>query len=143
MLASSNYVTNPLLSVNFYFYLANAALALVLTHDNPVTNATPSDASMVFYGLANARERLTPPYSERDGYPGYCVAVTPIVLPLSKLSGAKDDRERLVVGAELLKHEYAAQKAYPSALAIGAQEAELMITSAKSGAAYVKSSHRY
>ncbi|KAF8501357.1 hypothetical protein JB92DRAFT_3084380 [Gautieria morchelliformis] len=116
--------------------IAHAALTLVAACDNPPQESTPADAAIVYYGLVDARMRLAAPYNTRDGYPGFCLATSPIQVPLrlcpssppSSLS-TKEIQSYLIKVASVLKDEYLKQKAYPSLLAINREQAEMMLAS--------------
>ncbi|KAJ6620413.1 hypothetical protein B0H10DRAFT_1076725 [Mycena sp. CBHHK59/15] len=110
--------------------VVHAALMMVCAFDNPPSPDTPSDAPFVGYGLVNCRHRLQPEYSGRDGYPGYCLGASPIVVPLSILTAASDvgEKAQLIQMATAVKAEYLRQKAYPSLLAVIGQEVDLILS---------------
>ncbi|TFK50405.1 hypothetical protein OE88DRAFT_1712963 [Heliocybe sulcata] len=116
--------------------VAHGAVCLVCASDNPPNESTPDDASFVFYGLVDSRARLAAPWSSREGYPGYCLGMSAIVVPvkLVQSSAAEGEKAQLLKLADAVKQEYAKQKSYPSLLAIEAQEVEMMLAGLRSGA---------
>jgi hypothetical protein len=114
--------------------IAHAAVALVCAYDNPPTVETAKDATFVFYGLVDCRGRLAVPYSSKEGYPGYCLGMSAIQIPVSVAETKGGHKEKLLAAAEFLKQEYAKQKAYPSLLAIEPQQVDLMLADVRSGA---------
>lgn len=107
----------------------HAATYLSALHDNPDVK---DDASFFLFGLVDCRNRLAAPYNEPLGYPGYCLGISGIAVPLSKVKG-DDVRTQLLSIAEVIKAEYAAQKALPALLGAAAQEVELFLASVKAG----------
>ncbi|KAF8581965.1 hypothetical protein K439DRAFT_1653936 [Ramaria rubella] len=119
-------------------HVAHAAISIVAALDNPRTSGTSEDKAFVFYGLVDARKRLTVPYSARDGYPGYCIAMSAIQVPLhlcpsDPFSSAKELRESMLRIAPVLKTQYLKQKAYPSLLAMSTQQVEMMLAGMRAG----------
>jgi hypothetical protein len=118
---------------------AHAALTLVAAFDNPAQESTPADAAFVYYGLVDTRSRLAAPYNSRDAYPGYCLGMSVIQVPLglcptcTSLS-ANETRDSLIKVANVVKGQYLRQKAYPSLLAIDGQQVEMMLAGPRSGA---------
>lgn len=115
---------------------------MVCAVDNPPSASTPSDAAFVFYGVVDCRSRLSPAYSGKNGYPGYCLGMTPLVVPLSVLTSAAQESEKaqLLHLASAVKPEYMKQKAYPSLLAVMGQEMDTVLTGFRAlpvGEAYV------
>ncbi|KAF8515738.1 hypothetical protein JB92DRAFT_3142760 [Gautieria morchelliformis] len=119
-------------------HIAHAALTLVAAFDNPAQESTPADAAFVYYGLVDTRSRLVAPYNSRDAYPGYCLGMSVIQVPLRlcpSSSISKDEtRGYLVKVANIVKDQYLKQKAYPSLLAIDGQQVEMMLAGPRSGA---------
>lgn len=117
---------------------AHAALTMVTIEDNPPTASTPAEATFYYYGLVDGRKRLAEPYSARDGYTGYCLAMTPILIPVVSTFKDKDakvpSKEVLLAVSKLLREAYARQKGYPALLGIGAQEVELLMQPIKEAA---------
>jgi hypothetical protein len=92
--------------------------------DNPPVASTPADAVLFNFGLVNSRYTLKEPYSIRDGFTGNCLAMSPLVIPVSRFVGVKGDefisRDLLLSTAEIVKKEYKKQKDYESLLAASA-----------------------
>lgn len=108
---------------------------MVCALDNPPSASTPSDAAFVFYGLADCRSRLSAEYSGKNGYPGYCLGMSPIVVPLSLFTSAAPDGERaqLLQLTSAVKSEYVKQKNYPALLAVIGQEVDMMLAPLRAG----------
>lgn len=62
-----------------------------------------------------------------------------IQLPVSVVSSSASEGEKaqLLKAAEVIKQEYARQKAYPALLAIEAQQVEMMLSGLRAGGPYV------
>jgi hypothetical protein len=92
--------------------------------DNPPDASTPADAVLFAFGAVNCRYTLKEPYSVRDGFPGNCLAVSPLVIPVSSFLGVKGDeflsRDLLLSTAEIVKKEYKKQKDYEGLLVASA-----------------------
>ena len=65
-----------------------------------------------------------------DTYPGYCLTMSVIQVPLSLCPAADvpDMCNTLIKVTHVIKEQYLWQKAYPSLLAIDGQQAEPMLT---------------
>ncbi|GJJ08091.1 hypothetical protein Clacol_002299 [Clathrus columnatus] len=75
-------------------HLLHGSISLLPILDNPPKE--DSNAVVFFWGLVDARTRLNPKYS-RD-YPGYCLAMSPIQLPVSLYDKfSHEDRRTLVL----------------------------------------------
>ncbi|KAJ7743645.1 hypothetical protein B0H16DRAFT_1008716, partial [Mycena metata] len=108
--------------------VVHAAIMMVCVLDNPPTADSPNDAIVVSLSVANARYRLQPPYSERDGHPGFSLCGSAITVPLSILQTPnKSEKEQLTETAQAVRAEYLRQRAFPSLLAITQQQAEMML----------------
>lgn len=107
---------------------------MVCAFDNPPSSSTP-DAVFVSHGLADCRSRLARGYSGENGYPGYCLGVSPIVVPVSVLTSAahKSEKMQFLELASAVKAEYVKQKAYPSLLAVVGQEMDMVLAGVKAG----------
>lgn len=129
-----------------FVIIAHAAIALVCFHDNPPSSSTPEDATFVFYGLVDCRDRLNSEYSGKgsSAYTGYCLGMSAIQLPVSVISSSalEGEKAQLLKAAEVIKQEYARQKAYPALLAIEAQQVEMMLSGLRAGGPYVVRLHR-
>ena len=97
---------------------------LVVVFNNIMQVGMPMDAVFVYYGLINARACLMAPYNARDAYPGYCLAMSVIQVPLSLCPAA----------ATLNTCNSLWQKAHPSLLTINGQQAKLMLTGIRTAA---------
>jgi hypothetical protein len=75
--------------------------------ENPRNKSMPPDASYVFYGLVNARERLIPPYNGRDAFTGWGLGITILQIPISVIafSAAAGDIGQLKTVCEAVKAE--------------------------------------
>jgi len=114
--------------------IVHAALMMVCAFDNPPSASTPSDAAFVSYGLVDCRSHLSPAYSGKNGYPGYCLGMSPIVVPLSVLAfGDGSEKTQLLRLAEAVKSEYVKQKAYSSLLAVVGEQTDLLVAGARAG----------
>lgn len=111
-------------------------MTLACAEDNPVPEEMLESAVFAYAHMRDGRQRLRPPYSDRDGYPGLCLGVSSIVIPAKSLSdlSSKDDISRLIHVSDLMKKEYARQKAYPSLVAIAPEQTELIIGPFKNNA---------
>ncbi|EPQ50001.1 hypothetical protein GLOTRDRAFT_141642 [Gloeophyllum trabeum ATCC 11539] len=118
-------------------HIAQAALCLICVDDNPPTDSTPADAAFVFNGLVDGRNRLLGKYSSRDGYPGYALAMSPVIVRVSVVtsSASLGTKGQLLRVAEVVKQEYKKQRDFPALLAIASQESELMFAGLKAGTA--------
>ncbi len=107
---------------------AHAVVTVLEAKDNPPTSETPANAVFFYYGIVNGRDDLREPYSTRGGYPGICLAMSPLSVPVSKFIGVKDflSKEVILSTAEIVKAAYLRQKGYKSLISIGAQQVALM-----------------
>jgi hypothetical protein len=81
----------------------------------------------MYYGVVNARYRLIEKYQGKE-FLGNCLGMSPIIVPTSVFKGVENfDVNVLKNSAELVKEQYAKQKAFPSLLAVMTQEAEMML----------------
>jgi len=110
-------------------HVAHGALSMVCAEDNPLTESSNPDAAMLYYGLVDARKRLVEPYKSQSPYSGYCLAMSPIIIPMSSFKEVKDFAEASVLKmtAGMVKEQYQWQKAAPALLGVIAQEVELML----------------
>ncbi|KZT28675.1 hypothetical protein NEOLEDRAFT_1057767 [Neolentinus lepideus HHB14362 ss-1] len=118
-------------------HIAHAAICLVCLYDNPPTASTSSDAAFTFNGLVDARGRLAPQYTGKEGYPGYCLAMSSINIPISVATAisASGEKVQLLAVAEYIKTEYAKQRGFPCFLAVSSQEIDILVTGVKEGTA--------
>ena len=116
--------------------VAHAAVFLVCANDNPPSEDTPKDAVLMNYGIVNARARLRPPYNEQDGYPGYCLGMSPIVVLLSFIAenAQKSAKDQLIAIANNIKDSYRRQREYPALLAVEPEQGDLMRAAMTPGA---------
>ena len=63
-------------------------------------------------GITDGRSRLRAPYSWKHGYPGYCIATAPIMVPAKLFveTADKSEREQVLTAAGALKPKYAQQR---------------------------------
>ena len=97
---------------------------LVVAFDNIAQVGTPVDAAFVYYDLVDAHTCLMDPYNMCDAYPGYCLAMSIIQVPLSLCPAA----------ATLDTCNSLWQKAHPSLLTINGQQAKLMLMGIRTAA---------
>ncbi|KAJ7726947.1 hypothetical protein B0H16DRAFT_1735443 [Mycena metata] len=108
--------------------VVHAALMMVCVFDNPPTANTPTDTTVVSLHVVNARYRLQPAYSGRDGFPGFAICTSPITVALSTFQTPnKSEKDQLIEVAHVIKAEYLKQKTYPSLLAIAQQQTEMLL----------------
>lgn len=90
-------------------------------------------------GITDGRSRLRAPYSWKHGYPGYCIATSPIMVPVKLFvsNAGKTQKEQVLAAAAAMKPKYEQQAAYPALLAMQPQQAEMSITEMKSNPACV------
>jgi hypothetical protein len=88
-------------------YTVHAAVFLSTLRDNP---APSDDAVFGCLCLINLRSRLRPPFSDRRGYLGSCIALFPLSTRVVDVARVDVD-EQLGVLSVLLKKEYEQQKA--------------------------------
>ena len=74
--------------------------------------------------------RLVAPYNMHDAYPGYCLTMSIIQVPLSLCPTVATPymHNTLIKVTHVIKEQYLWQKAYPSLLTINGQQAKLMLT---------------
>ncbi|CCM06259.1 uncharacterized protein FIBRA_08509 [Fibroporia radiculosa] len=107
----------------------HAAVTLVCAEDNPVPEDKRETAVFAYSQMMDTRPRLRQPYNERDQYPGFCLGVSPLLIPASVVydPAVNDTKGRLLRVAHATKDEYLRQKAYKSLLAISPASTEVMI----------------
>ena len=88
------------------------------------------------YGVVDGRDYLRAPYSGRHQYPGYCLGVSPISVPLSLVvqNARLGEREQVLALAEVLKGEYQKQRGYRDLVAIAPQQVEMLLGGMLKGA---------
>ncbi|KAF8154402.1 hypothetical protein BJ912DRAFT_1013932 [Pholiota molesta] len=108
-------------------HLVHAAVCLLPIYDNPP--APDSDELIFFFGLMDGRQRLDKEYRTPTGYPGYCLGVSALQIPVSIFhQHPKDDKKGLLLDfAKTVKKEYIKQASYPALVAVQAQEGDLML----------------
>ncbi|KAH8826788.1 hypothetical protein DL96DRAFT_1709937 [Flagelloscypha sp. PMI_526] len=93
--------------------------------DNPPSS---SDGALLFYGLVDARYRLKPPYNQHLAYPGYGLAVSGIVVPLSAVSDSKGNELEMVKACtKIIKSEYEKQRKTSCLLAAATKAARMWL----------------
>jgi len=117
-------------------HVCHAALTLACAEDNPVPEEMLESAVFAYPHMRDGRQQLRPPYSDRGGYPGFCLGVSSILIAAKALSDlpSKDDINRLIYVSGLMKKEYERQKTYPSLIAIAPEQTEVMIDPFKNNA---------
>lgn len=98
--------------------------------DNPPAPGSPN--VVFYYGLVDSRQRLAKEYRGAVNYPGYCLGMSSIQIPVNivdKYSGDINNNLKSVIFdfAQAVKKEYKRQAAFPSLLAIENQQVELML----------------
>jgi hypothetical protein len=117
--ATTTHIANP---------TVNAATYLTVLHDNP--SAATDEMFLVGRGTINTRDRLRDPYNKRHGYTGCCINATALPVRVADVRNVDEDA-RLYVIADILKHEYARQKAYPALLGVAMGQASMIIAAEK------------
>lgn len=110
-----------------HFILVHAALCLLPIYDNPP--APDSNGLIFFFGLMDGRQRLDEEYRTPTGYPGYCLGVSALQIPVSIYhQHPADDKKGLILEfAKTVKKEYIKQASYPALVAVQPQEGDLML----------------
>jgi len=108
-------------------------MVFLMLRDNPP--APGSTAVVALNALVNARRQLAAPYSARDGFPGYCIASSMFVVPVSVAEGPEgaDDLRTLRKVMDIIRKEYAHQKTLAALLAIMPQLVEILIAQLSEG----------
>ena len=103
---------------------------LIVVFDNLVEVGTLMDTMFIYYSLIDAHACLAAPYNACDVYPGYCLTMSIIQVPLSLCPtvAVPNTRNALIKVTHVIKEQYLWQKAYPLLLPIDGQQAELMLT---------------
>ncbi|KAF8153966.1 hypothetical protein B0H34DRAFT_799882 [Crassisporium funariophilum] len=109
-------------------HLAQGALSLLPLFDNPPP--PNSDALVFYYGLVDGRPRLSKEYRGALDYPGYCLGMSSLWIPVSLFQAHSiDDRKTLVIEfAKAVRKEYLKQAAFPSLVAIQPQLGDFMLS---------------
>ncbi|PFH50118.1 hypothetical protein AMATHDRAFT_48178 [Amanita thiersii Skay4041] len=109
-------------------HLVHGALSLLPILDNPPPKDT--DAVIFYYGLVDGRQRLAKEYRSPLGYPGYCLGMSSIQIPVSLYNKLPhDDKKTMVLEyAKVVQKEYKRQTEFPSLLAIEPQQVDLMLS---------------
>lgn len=101
--------------------------------DNPPVPNSPN--KVFYYGLVDSRNRLLKEYRGPDGYPGYCLGMSSIQIPVSiadkYIAGGSlnaDIKAAVLDFARAVRQEYIQQAALPALLAIENQQVELMLS---------------
>lgn len=104
-----------------------ASLCLLPIYDSPPVPG--SDGLIFLFGLADGRQRLEKKYRDVLAYPGYCLGVSSLHMPVSIFyNHPPEDKKSIIIDfAKTVKKEYAKQAAYPALLAIQPQEGDLML----------------
>ncbi|OCB90291.1 hypothetical protein A7U60_g2465 [Sanghuangporus baumii] len=111
--------------------LAHGCLSLLTVLDNP---PEPGSSNVViYYGLVDSRQRLAREYRGALDYPGYCLGMSPIQVPVNiidKYAGDINKNLKSVVleFAQVVKREYLRQQAFPALLGIENQQVEMMLS---------------
>ncbi|GJJ08071.1 hypothetical protein Clacol_002278 [Clathrus columnatus] len=105
-------------------HILHGAVGLLTMLDNPPKKG--SDAVVFFWGIINARKRLIPHYRN---YPGYCLGVSAIKLPVSLYERfSSEDRRMLVLEfAKAIRQEYKKQAEYPSLASVAGEEIDIIL----------------
>lgn len=112
-------------------FLALGCLSLLVVLDNPPESGSPN---VVFYqGLVDGRQRLARRYRGALDYPGYCLGMSSIQIPVNivdEYEGKVGENLKSAVldFARSVKAEYMRQSAFPALLAIVNEEVELMLS---------------
>ncbi|KAF9528828.1 hypothetical protein CPB83DRAFT_853806 [Crepidotus variabilis] len=122
--AGYNLDPNNKLTIN---HIVHGTLSLLPLFDNPP--APDSDGAVFYYGLADGRKRLAKEYRGPLDYPGYCLGVSGLQIPISIFNKySTGDKKTLVYEfAKEMKKEYLKQAAYPALVGIEAQQGDIML----------------
>ena len=105
-------------------HVVHGALCMLILLDNPPTEADSAKA-IWFWGIINLRDRLRKDWRGTYDYPGYCIGVSSMALPVSTALPFPEDKKehgRLVVDfARLMRAEYNKQKNINHLLAMHAR----------------------
>lgn len=113
------------------YILAHGCLSLLAVLDNPPDPGSPN--VVFYYGLVDARQRLAKKYRGALDYPGYCLGMSSIQIPVNfidKYAGdiAKNLKSVVLDFAQAAKKEYLRQAAFPALLGIENQQVEMMLS---------------
>lgn len=102
-------------------------MSLLPILDNP--SPKDSEAVVFYYGLIDARKKLVAEYRKPGAYPGYCLAMSGVQVPVSLYHQVPSgDLKTLVLEyAKAIRLEYKKQEAIPSQLSIAGLQVELMM----------------
>ncbi len=117
-------------SEGFIGRAVHGALCLVTIDDNPPIEG--SQREVVTLGLVDARKRLETPYRYADKYPGYCLGISAIAIPVSlvaSLPPSTDTKVKVLTLARAVRTEYKAQASLHALLGVNAELAEMMLSS--------------
>lgn len=110
---------------------AHGTLSLLTAIDNPPEPGSPN--VVFYYGLVNTRQRLRKEYRDPFAYPGYCLSMSAIQIPVSLVDKYGDSlssnlKDAIIDFAKAVKREYAHQAAYPSFQAIAFDQVNMMLS---------------
>lgn len=102
-------------------------MSLLPLFDNPPP--PNSDDIVFYYGLVDGRQRLAKEYRGPLGYPGYCLGMSALHIPVSIFQNHDiNDKKGLVLEfAKAVRKEYLKQAAYPALVGIEPQQGDLML----------------
>ncbi|TFK37515.1 hypothetical protein BDQ12DRAFT_684799 [Crucibulum laeve] len=116
--------TSGRLTVN---HLIHGALCLLPVIDNPPTNP---DGVLFYYGLVDGRPCLAKKYRGPLDFPGYCIGMSPIIIPISFIHSLPlhDHKASVLSLAGAVQLEYKKQKELPSLVSMEPQLIESMLS---------------
>jgi TRAP-type mannitol/chloroaromatic compound transport system permease large subunit len=120
-------VQSPLSKLRLTGRTVHAAIYVSALLDNP---SVAEDALLVCMGSINVRDRLRAPFNARFAFPGCCLAGTPVIVPVSVAQGL-EGQAQLDAVANVIKQEYARQKAHAALLSSSAQLIDILLAVAK------------
>ncbi|GJJ08101.1 hypothetical protein Clacol_002309 [Clathrus columnatus] len=115
--------TSEKLTVN-HLRTVHGSLSLLPILDNPPEKN--SNAVIFFWGIFDSRRKLIPQY---HNHPGYCLAMSPIQIPVSlyeRFSG-EDQRTLVLEFSKAIYKEYKKQAGYSSLVSIVGEEADRIL----------------
>ncbi|TDL23013.1 hypothetical protein BD410DRAFT_787824 [Rickenella mellea] len=106
------------------------AVCLLPIIDNPPADGPNSQAVVFVHGVVDCRQRLEKSYRHIDGYPGFCLSTSPIVVPVSTATSmpSSSKAEKVLALATIVREQYKAQAALPALLGVNAEIVEMKAT---------------
>lgn len=108
-------------------HLLHGSVSLLPIFDNPPEKS--SEAVVFYYGLVDSRRKLIQKYRGTYDYPGYCLAMSAIQVPVALYFQFPSDskRELVLEYAKAIRKEYQKQADLPSHLSVSGLQVETMM----------------